>query len=76
MLAAARTRPLPVRLLGVQLSNLGAFEQLPLFDQVERAGAVVDRIRERYGFSMVTLATQLGGAGKTLVGRRSVGRSG
>ena len=39
-------------------------------------GAVVDHIRERYGFSMVTLATQLGGAGKTLVGRRSVGRSG
>ena len=28
MLAAARTRPLPVRLLGVQLSNLGVFEQL------------------------------------------------
>jgi hypothetical protein len=26
--------------------------------------------------AMVTLATQLGGVGKTLVGRRSVGRSG
>ena len=64
MLAAARTRPLPVRLLGVQLSNLGVFEQLSLFDHHERAGAVVDQIRERYGFSMVTLATQLGGAGK------------
>jgi len=76
ILEAARTRPLPVRLLGVQLSNLGVFEQLSLFDQHERAGAVVDRIRERYGFSMITLATQLGGAGKTLVGRRSVGRSG
>jgi DNA polymerase-4 len=76
MLVAARTRALPVRLLGVQLSNLGAFEQLPLFDQHEKADAVVDRIRERYGFSMVTLATQLAGAGKTLVGRRSVGRSG
>jgi DNA polymerase-4 len=76
MLQAARTRRLPVRLLGVQLSNLGVFEQLSLFDQHERAGAVVDRIRERYGFSTVTLATQLGGAGKTLVGRRSVGRSG
>ena len=66
MLAAARTRPLPVRLLGVQLSNLGVFEQLSLFDQHERAGAVVDRIREKYGFSMVGLATQLGGTGKTL----------
>jgi DNA polymerase-4 len=76
MLEAARTRRLPVRLLGVQLSNLGVFEQLSLFDQHEKAGAVVDQIRERYGFSMVTLATQLGGAGKTLVGRRSVGRSG
>jgi DNA polymerase IV len=76
MLAAARTRPLPVRLLGVQLSNLGVFEQLSLFDQHELAGAVVDKIRERYGFSTVVLATQLGGAGKTLVGRGSVGRSG
>jgi DNA polymerase-4 len=76
MLEAARTRTLPVRLLGVQLSNLGVFEQLSLFDSHEKTAAVVDQIRERYGFSMVTLATQLGGAGKTLVGRRSVGRSG
>jgi DNA polymerase-4 len=75
MLAAARTRSLPVRLLGVQLSNLGACEQLPLFDQHEKVSAAVDGIRARYGFSMVTLATQLGGAGKTLVGRASVGRS-
>jgi DNA polymerase-4 len=65
MLAAARTRPLPVRLLGVQLSNLGIYEQLSLFDHNERAGAVVDKIRERYGFSMVTLATQLGGHPRT-----------
>jgi hypothetical protein len=36
---------------------------------------VVDSIRERYGFSMVTMATQLGGSGKTLVGHRSVGGS-
>ena len=76
MLEAARTRALPVRLLGVQLSNLGVFEQLSLFDQHEKTAAVVDQIRERYGFSMVTLATQLGGDGKTLAGRRSVGRSG
>jgi DNA polymerase-4 len=75
MLAAARTRPLPIRLLGLQLSNLGVFEQLSLFTQNERVGAAVDGIRERYGFSMVGLATQLGGSGKTLVGRRSVGRS-
>jgi DNA polymerase-4 len=75
MLAAARTRPIAVRLLGVQLSNLGVFQQLSLFGEHERVGAVVDQIRERYGFSTVTLATQLGGDGKTLAGRRSVGRS-
>lgn len=75
MLLAARTRSLAVRLLGIQLSNLGLFQQLPLFDDHEKVGAVVDDIRERYGFSMVTLGTQLGGVGKTLVGRRSVGRS-
>ena len=57
MLAAARTRPLPIRLLGVQLSSLGTFEQLPLFDRHERVGAVVDRIRARFGFGMVSLAT-------------------
>ena len=75
MLGQARTRSLPVRLLGLQLSNLGVFQQLSLFDDHEKVGAVVDGIRERYGFSMVTLGTQLGGSGKTLVGRPSVGRS-
>jgi DNA polymerase IV len=75
MLLQARTRSLPLRLLGMQLSNLGVFEQLSLFDQHERINAVVDDIRARYGFSIVTLATQLGGVGKTLVGRGSVGRS-
>lgn len=45
--------------------------QLSLFDQHEKIGAVVDDIRERYGFSMVGLATQLGGASKTLGGRRT-----
>jgi DNA polymerase-4 len=69
MLVAAKTRPLPVRLLGVQLSGLGMFEQLSLFDQHEKISAVIDRIRERHGYAMVTLATQLGGGGrKTLVG--------
>jgi DNA polymerase-4 len=67
MVARARTRPLPLRLLGIQLSNLGIYEQLSLFDQHDRVGAVVDDIRARYGFSMVTLATQLGGTGKTLL---------
>ena len=75
MLVAARTRSLPIRLLGLQLSNLGVFQQLSLFDDRDRVGAVVDDIRARYGFSTVTLGTQLGGAGKTLVARGSVGRS-
>jgi DNA polymerase-4 len=75
MFATARTRALPIRLLGVQLSNLGVYEQLSLFDHEEKAGAVIDRLRERYGFSIVTRATQLGGAGKTLVGDRFAGRS-
>jgi DNA polymerase-4 len=64
MLVAAKTRPLPVRLLGVQLSGLGMFEQLSLFDQHEKISAVIDRIRERHGYAMVTLATQLGGGGR------------
>ncbi len=64
-----------MRLLGIQLSNLGVFEQLSLFDSHERISTVVDDIRARYGFSLVGLATQLGGDGKTLVGRRSAGRS-
>ena len=76
MLSAARTRSVAVRLLGIQLSNLGVFEQLSLFHQHEKADAVVDRIREKYGFSTIGLATQLGGAGKTLLGRGSVGRGG
>ena len=63
MFAAARTRSLPIRLLGVQLSNLGVSEQLPLFDRNERVGAVVDRIRERFGFGTVSLATGRGRRG-------------
>lgn len=63
MLAAARTRPLPIRLLGVQLSSLGVFEQLPLFDRNDRVGAVIDRLRERFGFESVSLATARGRRG-------------
>jgi len=64
MFEAARTRPLPIRLLGVQLSNLGACEQLPLFDRNERVGAVVDRLRARFGFGAVSLATARARSGK------------
>ena len=57
MFAAARTRSLPIRLLGIQLSNLGMFEQLSLFDRNERVGAAIDDIRARFGFATVWLAT-------------------
>jgi DNA polymerase-4 len=60
MFAAARTRSLPIRLLGIQLSNLGMCEQLSLFDRNERIGAVVDSIRARFGFATVSLATGRG----------------
>lgn len=70
MLAAARTRSLPVRLLGLQLSNLGTYSQLRLFDDHDKVSAVVDDIRERYGFSMVKLGPRLGGKSRTLVGER------
>ena len=38
-------RALPLRLLGLQLLNLGFYEQLSLFDQYEKVGVVVDGIR-------------------------------
>ena len=60
MFLAARTRPLPIRLLGLQLSHLGVQEQLPLFDRNGRVGEVVDRIRARFGFEKVSLATAHG----------------
>jgi DNA polymerase-4 len=69
LLAKARTRNLPVRLLGLRLSNLGVFEQLDLFEDDSRVLAVVDDIRDRYGFSMMALATQLSGVGRTVVSR-------
>ncbi len=64
MFAAARTRSLPIRLLGVQLANLGMFEQLSLFDRNERVGAVVDSIRARFGFATISLATGRGQPGR------------
>jgi DNA polymerase-4 len=76
LLAMARTRRLPIRLLGVQLSNLGVFEQLSLFDGNERLGVAIDRIRERYGFETVSLGTQLRGRPLRTRARPSRGRAG
>jgi DNA polymerase IV len=57
----ARTRPLPIRLLGVALAKLRPdTAQLALFDDSERRGVAVDRVREKFGYDAVHLATTLG----------------
>jgi DNA polymerase-4 len=53
----ARTRALPIRLLGLALSNLGLFEQLDLFGRDGKVHDVVDAIRERWGYDSVRLGT-------------------
>lgn len=56
-----RTRPLPIRLLGIALAKLRLDAvQLPLFDAGGRRGIVVDRVRDKYGYDAVHLATTLG----------------
>ena len=57
----ARTRPLPIRLLGVALAKLRLDAvQLPLFDDDDRRGVAVDRVRDRFGYHAIHLATTLG----------------
>ena len=58
----ARTRDLPVRLLGVALSKLRLDDgQLRLaFDGDARRAAAVDRVREKFGYDAVHLATTRG----------------
>jgi len=56
----ARTRELPIRLLGIAIAKLRLDAvQLPLFDGGERRGVAVDRIRDRFGYHAVHLATTL-----------------
>ncbi len=65
----ARIRDLPIRLLGVALAKLRLDAvQLPLFDAGERRGMAVDRVRDRFGYHAVHLATSLGRRGRP--GRR------
>jgi hypothetical protein len=53
----ARTRRLPIRLLGIALSNLGFYDaQYSLFDDDWRRNEAVDAIREKYGYDAVGLA--------------------
>lgn len=60
----------PVRLIGVALSNLElAGVQLLLFDHAERRAIAVDRVRERFGFDAVHLASSGGGDDRPRDGR-------
>ena len=61
----ARTRDLPIRLLGIQLAKLRLDAvQLPLFDGGERRGMAVDRVRDRFGYHAVHLATSMSRRGR------------
>jgi DNA polymerase-4 len=56
----ARTRRLPIRLLGLALAKLRLDAvQLPLFDAGERRSIAVDKVRDRFGYHAVHLATSL-----------------
>ncbi len=56
----ARTRTLPIRLLGIQVSKLRLAEaQLPLFGEDLRRGEAVDTIRDRFGYHAVHLASSI-----------------
>ena len=61
---AARTRPLPIRLLGIALSKLVAEDearQLPLpFRRAPPVFTAIDQVRKRYGYDAVHLAASLG----------------
>lgn len=57
----ARVRDLPIRLLGIAVARLQLDAvQLPLFDAGERRGSAVDRVRDRFGYHALHLATTLG----------------
>ncbi len=55
----ARTRTFPIRLLGIAIGKLVRADQLSLFDEDERRGVAVDRVRERFGYDTIHLATTL-----------------
>jgi DNA polymerase-4 len=57
----ARTRTLPIRLLGLALAKLRLDDvQLPLFDGGGERTRAVDRVRDKFGYDAVHLATTLG----------------
>ena len=55
----ARTRPHPIRLLGIAVAKLRLEAQRPLFDDSLRRSSAVDHIRDRFGYHAVHLATSL-----------------
>jgi DNA polymerase-4 len=58
----ARTRPLPIRLLGVALSKLSLEApqlRLATFDEGDRRAQAVDAVREKFGYDAVHLAMTL-----------------
>jgi DNA polymerase-4 len=55
----ARTRSLPIRLLGIALAKLRVEAQLDLYGGGARRGDAVDRVRDKYGYDAVHLATTL-----------------
>jgi DNA polymerase-4 len=72
----ARTRPLPIRLLGVALARLRLDAvQLPLFDEDERRGQAVDRVREKFGYDAVHLASTIARDSRGLRESRKTARS-
>ncbi|MBI5537878.1 MAG: DNA polymerase IV [Deltaproteobacteria bacterium] len=65
----SRTRRLAIRLLGVALSNLGAYDEQPgLFRDSEPLYEAVDALRERFGYEAVRLATSVERRGNTVGG--------
>ena len=53
----SRRRRLAIRLLGIALSNLGAYDrQLQLFDNDEPRQRAIDGLRQRYGYDSVRIA--------------------
>ncbi len=56
----ARTRDLPIRLLGLAVAKLRlATVQLPLFDGGARRSIAVDRVRDRFGYHALHLGSSI-----------------
>jgi DNA polymerase-4 len=61
----ARTRPLAIRLLGIAIAKLRLDAvQLPLFGGGTRRYVAVDRVRDKFGYDAVHLATTLNRGGR------------